>query len=64
MTLHQMKMGAKLDFKQCLQMEYRMALHFMADHDFHEGVRAGWFKSFGQIFLNLASLSNSFSADS
>jgi len=40
-TLEQMKKGAALkDLGQCLQMEFRMARHFLSQPDFFEGVRA------------------------
>lgn len=40
-SMRQLEYGAKLDFKDCFKMEYRMAQHFIKDHDFYEGVRAG-----------------------
>lgn len=40
-SMRQLEYGAKLDFKECFKMEYRMAQRFIADHDFYEGVRAG-----------------------
>jgi len=40
-TLEQLKRGAKMkDLAQCLQMEFRMARHFLTQPDFFEGVRA------------------------
>lgn len=33
-------MGENLSLGECLQMEYRLAFHFLKDSDFHEGVRA------------------------
>lgn len=39
-TLQQLRNAATLDFDQCMQMEYRMVLRFLAGHDFYEGVRA------------------------
>lgn len=39
-TLKQMREGAKRDFDECMQMEYRMVHHFLDGHDFYEGIRA------------------------
>lgn len=39
-TFRQIKEGAKLDFADCMRMEWRLANRFAADHDFYEGVRA------------------------
>ncbi len=39
-TLHQLRKAKHLDFDQAMMMEYRLARHFMAGHDFFEGVRA------------------------
>ena len=39
-TFKQIKEGAKLDFADCMRMEWRLANRFAADHDFYEGVRA------------------------
>lgn len=39
-TLQQLRQGVQMDFDQCMQMEYRLALRFLANHDFYEGVRA------------------------
>jgi enoyl-CoA hydratase len=40
-SLEQIRRGRKArDLGEVLTMEYRMSQHFMAEHDFHEGVRA------------------------
>jgi len=39
-TLHQMRLGAGLDFDQAMGIEYRLACRFMRAPDFVEGVRA------------------------
>lgn len=39
-TLRQLREGKRLDFEDCMKLEYRVVLHFMAGHDFFEGVRA------------------------
>ena len=39
-TFKQIREGSKLDFEECLRMEYRMVSKVMSDHDFYEGVRA------------------------
>jgi len=39
-TFHQIRQGARLDFDDCMRMEYRMVNRVMAGHDFYEGVRA------------------------
>ena len=39
-TFRQMREGAKLDFDDCMRMEYRIVDRVMAAHDFYEGVRA------------------------
>ena len=39
-TLRQLKEGKCLSFEDCMAMELRLALRFMEDHDFYEGVRA------------------------
>lgn len=39
-TLRQLREGARLDFEDCMRLEYRLACRFMQDHDFFEGVRA------------------------
>ncbi len=36
----QLRAGAKLDFGDCMRMEYRMVHRVVAGHDFYEGVRA------------------------
>ena len=39
-TFRQLKEGKCLSFEDCMAMELRLALRFMEDHDFYEGVRA------------------------
>jgi enoyl-CoA hydratase/carnithine racemase len=39
-AFRQLRQGATLDFEGAMVMEYRLARHFMAGHDFFEGVRA------------------------
>ncbi len=39
-TLRQLREGAKLAFEDCMRLEYRLVLHFMAGGEFFEGVRA------------------------
>ena len=39
-TLKQLRQGATKSMKECLQMEYRIACHMMANADFVEGVRS------------------------
>lgn len=39
-TFRQIRVGASLGFDDCMRMEYRLSQHFMAGHDFFEGVRA------------------------
>jgi enoyl-CoA hydratase len=39
-TLKLLTEGEKLPLDECLKIEYRMSQRFMAEHDFHEGVRA------------------------
>ncbi len=39
-TLRQMREGRRLDLRQALQLEYRLACRFLEGHDFYEGVRA------------------------
>lgn len=39
-TFRQLREGAKLDFDDCMKMEYRMVHRIVAGHDFYEGVRA------------------------
>ncbi|MBV8118705.1 MAG: enoyl-CoA hydratase/isomerase family protein [Alphaproteobacteria bacterium] len=39
-TLRQLLVGRDYDLEQALQLEYRLTQHFMAAHDFYEGVRA------------------------
>lgn len=39
-TLVQLRRGADLTFEEAMQLEYRLARHFMAGSDFPEGVRA------------------------
>ena len=39
-TLRQLIVGRGYDLEQALALEYRLTTHFMAGHDFYEGVRA------------------------
>lgn len=39
-TLQELRQAKQLDFDQCMQMEYRLAMRFIENHDFFEGVRA------------------------
>ncbi len=39
-TFAQLTRGAQLNFDDCMQMEYQMALQFLRTPDFYEGVRA------------------------
>jgi enoyl-CoA hydratase len=39
-TFRQIREGAKLNFDDCMKMEYRMVNRIVAGHDFYEGVRA------------------------
>jgi enoyl-CoA hydratase len=39
-TLRQLIVGRDFDLEQALALEYRLTQHFMAGHDFYEGVRA------------------------
>lgn len=39
-TFRQIREGAKLEFDECMQMEFRMVNRIIAGHDFYEGVRA------------------------
>ena len=39
-TFRQLREGGSLDFEGCMVMELRLALRFMENHDFYEGVRA------------------------
>jgi enoyl-CoA hydratase len=40
LVFRQLREGARLDLKQCLAMEYRIALRLLQSLDFREGVRA------------------------
>lgn len=39
-TFRQLQNGSRLDFDECMKMEYRMVNRFLTTHDFLEGVRA------------------------
>jgi enoyl-CoA hydratase len=39
-TFRQLREGLRLDFEECMRMEYRMAIHMRDGHDFFEGIRA------------------------
>jgi len=36
----QIRTGKSLEFEECMKLEYRLAVRFMAGHDFYEGTRA------------------------
>lgn len=59
----QLRRGATLDFDACMQMEYRMALHFLHTPDFFEGVRAAVIDKDRSPRWNPADLSQVKSAD-
>ena len=40
LVFRQLRQAARLDLKQCLAMEFRLALRVLVSHDFREGVRA------------------------
>jgi enoyl-CoA hydratase/carnithine racemase len=40
LTFRAIRCGAKLDFNDCMRMEYRLTTRILSDHDFYEGVRA------------------------
>ncbi|MBX3504275.1 MAG: enoyl-CoA hydratase/isomerase family protein [Parvibaculum sp.] len=39
-AFRQVREGAKLDFEDCMKLEFRLTNRFAAGHDFYEGVRA------------------------
>ena len=39
-AFRQIREGARLDFEDCMRLEYRLARYCMTHHDFYEGVRA------------------------
>lgn len=39
-TLRQLNEGAKLNFDECMKLEYRLTSRFVKGHDFFEGIRA------------------------
>ncbi|MDR3491259.1 MAG: enoyl-CoA hydratase/isomerase family protein [Gammaproteobacteria bacterium] len=39
-TLRQLQQGSKLNFDECMDLEYRLTNRFINNHDFFEGVRA------------------------
>ena len=39
-TFRQIVIGARLDYDDCMRLEYRLARRFAAGHDFYEGIRA------------------------
>jgi enoyl-CoA hydratase len=39
-VFHQLRAARSLDLRQCLAMEYTLAMHVLPSHDFREGVRA------------------------
>ena len=40
LAFRQLREGARLDFEDCMRMEFRMVNRIIAGHDFYEGVRA------------------------
>ena len=40
LAFRQLREGRKLDFDDCMRMEFRMVNRVIAGHDFYEGVRA------------------------
>jgi enoyl-CoA hydratase len=40
LVFRQLREAARLDLRQCLAMEFRLAVRVLKDHDFREGVRA------------------------
>jgi enoyl-CoA hydratase/carnithine racemase len=57
-TFRQLREGAKLDFDDCMKMEYRMVHRIVAGHDFYEGVRATIIDKDGAPKWNPATLSD------
>jgi len=39
-AFRQIRSGKTLEFEDCMKLEYRLAVRFMAGHDFYEGTRA------------------------
>jgi len=39
-AFRQIRTGKDLEFEDCMKLEYRLAVRFMAGHDFYEGTRA------------------------
>jgi len=39
-TLQALRIAKKLDFNQCMELEYKIALGFLSNNDFYEGIRA------------------------
>ncbi len=39
-AFRQIRTGKNLEFEDCMKLEYRLAVRFMAGHDFYEGTRA------------------------
>lgn len=39
-SFKQLELGATMNLKECLEMEYRLTQRFVAGHDFYEGVRS------------------------
>jgi enoyl-CoA hydratase len=39
-TFKQLQLGKQMTFDECMDLEYRLAQHFLKSHDFYEGVRA------------------------
>ena len=40
MVFRQIRNGKDLEFKECFNMELKIARHMLTQHDFFEGVRA------------------------
>lgn len=39
-TLKELQLGSQMDFDDCLQLEFRIAMRFLNHHDFYEGIRS------------------------
>ena len=63
LTFRQLREGAKLDFDDCMKMEYRMVHRIVAGHDFYEGVRATIIDKDGTPKWNPAELAQVSDAD-
>jgi enoyl-CoA hydratase len=63
LAFRQVREGAKLDFDDCMKMEWRMVTRVIAGHDFYEGVRATIIDKDGAPKWNPASLAEVSDAD-